>query len=87
MEIQTRRGRRVGKGGGFLKEQDQASALPKVRRGGASENEPAGLGEELIRKGRAMQRQRAWHERTPRRTGQMVFGNQMSSIASAFRSR
>jgi hypothetical protein len=87
MEIKTRRGRRVGKGGGSLKEQDQASALPEVRRSGASENEPAGLSEELIRKGRAMQRQRARHERTPRRTGQMVLDNQMSSIASASRSR
>ena len=87
MEIKTRPGSRVGKGWGFLKEQDQASALPEVRRGGASENEPAGLGEELSREGRAMQRQRTRHERTPRRAGQMVFGNQTSSIAIASRSR
>jgi len=30
MEIEMSRGGRVGKGGGFVKEQDQASALPEV---------------------------------------------------------
>jgi hypothetical protein len=56
----------VGERGGFLKEQDQASPLPEMRRRGASVGEASSLGEELVRKGGAMKRQRAGHETTPR---------------------
>ena len=87
MEIETSGGSHVGDGGEFVKEQDQACSLPEVRRRGASVEEASGLGEELSREDRAMQRQRTRHETTPGRTGQMVFGNQTSSIAITSRSR
>jgi hypothetical protein len=87
MEIEAGCGCRVGKGGVFVKEQDQASALSEVRRRGAGEKEPPGLGEELSREARVMKRQRARHETTPKTCGQRFFGDETPSIAAASTSR
>jgi len=62
----------VGKRGEFVEEQDQAGALPEVRRCGASAEEASGLVEELIGEGRAMKWKRARHETAPRTTGQSL---------------
>jgi hypothetical protein len=80
MKIETSSGCHVGKRGGFVKEQDQACALPEVRRCGASVEEASGLGEELLREGRAMDWRRARHENTPRAIGRMVFSDDTPSI-------
>ena len=45
-----------------------------------SVEEPSGLGEELIREGRAIEWQRARHETTPRATGRMVFSDDAPMI-------
>jgi predicted Zn-ribbon and HTH transcriptional regulator len=87
MEIEAGRGCRVGKGGVFVKEQDQASTLSEVRRRGASEKEPPDLGEELSREARVMKRRRARHETTPKTCGQRVFRDETPSIAAASTSR
>jgi hypothetical protein len=80
MEIKTSSGGHVGNRREFVKEQDQACALPEVRRSGASLEETSGLGEELIREGRAMKWRRAWHEMTPRAIGRVVVGEDTPSI-------
>jgi hypothetical protein len=72
MKIKASGGCHVGDHGGFVKEQDQAGALPEVRRCGASVEEASGLGEELIREARAMKGRRARHETTPGAIGRMV---------------
>jgi len=87
MKIETSSGCHVGKGGGFVKEQDQACTLPEVSRGGASLEEASGLGEELNREGRAMKWRRARHETTPKTCGQRVFSDETPSIAAASTSR
>ena len=69
MQIKTSSGFHVGKQGEFVDKQDQVGALPEVRRCGTSAEEASGLGEELIREGRAMKWRRARHETTPRATG------------------
>jgi hypothetical protein len=86
MEIKTSRGGHVGKRGEFVKEQDQACTLAEVRRCGASVEEASGLGEELVREGRAMKGGRARHETTPRAIGQMVFSDDTPSIGRLQRS-
>jgi hypothetical protein len=80
MEIETSRRSHVGNRGEFVKEQDQAGALPEVRRCGASLEEASGLGEELIREGRAMKWRRAWHETAPEAIGRVVFSEDTPSI-------
>jgi len=80
MKIKPSRGRHVGKRGGFVKEQDQACTLPEVRRCGARVEEASGLGEELIREGRAMKWRRARHETIPGAVGEMVFSDDTPSI-------
>ena len=87
MEIEMSGGCRVGKGGGFVKEPDQASALPEVRRGGASDEEAPGLDEELLREVRAMERRRARHGTTPGAIGQLAFSDDTLSIVVISESR
>ena len=87
MEIKAGYGCRVGKGGVFVKEQDQVRALSEMRRRGASEKEPPGLGEELSREARVIKRRRARHETTPNTCGQRVFSDESPSIAAASTSR
>ena len=86
MKIKTSRGGHVGERGGFVEEQDQACTLPEVRRCGARVEEASGLGEELIREGRAMKWGRAGHETTPRAIGQKVFSDDTPSIGRPRRS-
>src|SRR3954471_9954146 len=80
MKIKPSRGCHVGKRGGFVKEQDQACTLPEVRRCGARVEEASGLGEGLIREGRAMKWRRARHETIPGAVGEMVFSDDTPSI-------
>ena len=80
MKIETSSGRHVGERGDVVQEQDQACTLPEVRRRGASVDEASGLGEELVREGRAMKRRRARHETTPRAIGRRVFSDDTPSI-------
>ena len=87
MEIQASGGGRMGEGGGFAKEQDQARALPEVRRRGASEDESPGLGEELIGEVRVMEGRRARHETTPGAIGAVFFSDEAPSIAAASEDR
>jgi hypothetical protein len=87
MEIQASGGGRIGKGRGFVEEQDQARALPEVRRRGASANESPGLGQELIGEVRVMEGRRARHETTPGAIGGMVFSDEAPSIAATSESR
>jgi hypothetical protein len=86
MEIETSGGSHVGERGEFVKEQDQACSLAEVRCGCASVEEPSGLGEELIREGRAIEWQRTRHEMTPRATGRMVFSDDTPIIGRLQRS-
>ena len=65
----------------FVQEQDQAGALPEVRRGRASRDESSGLGEELVGEGRAMEWGRARHETAPRATGQFVFSDDALTLS------
>jgi hypothetical protein len=83
MEIQASGGGRIGEGRGFVKEHDQACALPEVRRRGASEDESPGLGEELIGEVGAMEGRRARHETTPGAIGAVFFSDEALSIAVA----
>jgi hypothetical protein len=48
--------------------------------------ETSGLGEELVREGRAVKRRRARHEAAPRAIGQMVFSDDTLSIGRVQRS-
>jgi hypothetical protein len=57
--------------------------LPEVRRRRASAGESPSLGEEPLREGRAMERRRAGHERTPRGMGPMGFSASLSSRVAA----
>jgi hypothetical protein len=83
MEIEMSGGGPVGEGGGFVEEQDQTGALPEVRRGGASAAEAAGLGEEFLGEGRAMQGRGSGHGVTPSGIGQMVLSGDTPSIRAA----
>ncbi len=87
MKIQARRRGHVGESGAIVKEPDQASPLPEVRRGGASDEEAPGLGEELLGEVRAMERRRARHETTPGAIGQLAFSDDPLSILVISESR
>jgi hypothetical protein len=87
VEIEPSGGGRMGEGGGFVKEQDQARALPEVRRRGASEDESPGLGEELIGEVRMMEGRRAWHETTPGAIDAVFFSDEAPNIAAASKNR
>jgi len=83
MQVETSGGGRIGERRRFVEEQNQVSALPEVRRCRASVREAPGLGEELIREGRAMKRRRAGHETTPPGMGQMGSRDSIPSIVAA----
>jgi hypothetical protein len=87
MEVQVSGGGRMGEGGGFVKEQDQACALPEVRRRGASEDESPGLREELLGEVGVMEGRRARHETTPGASGAVIFSDEALSIAAASENR
>jgi hypothetical protein len=87
MEIELNGGRHVGKRGGFVEEQDQTCTSPEVRRRGASEADAPGLGEELIREGRAMMRWGARQMTAPRANGRIVFSDDPPIIAAASEGR
>jgi hypothetical protein len=80
MKVDPGSGFHVGKQGEFVKKQDQAGALPEVRRRGASPEEASGLGEELIGEGGAMKWRRARHETAPRATGKLFFSGDSLTI-------
>jgi hypothetical protein len=83
MQVEASGGGHIGKRRGFVEEQDQVGALSEVRRGRAGAEEVSGLGEELIREGRAMKRWRARHETTPRGMGRMGLSDGIPSIVAA----
>jgi len=87
VEIEVSGGGRIGEGGGFVKEQDQARALPQVRRRGASEDESPGLGEELIGEVRVREGRRARHETAPGAIDAVFFSDEAPSIALASENR
>ena len=57
--------------------------LPEVRGRRASAGESPGFGEKLLREGRAMDRRRAGHERTPREMCSMEFSASLPTIVAA----
>jgi hypothetical protein len=75
MKVETAGGFHVGNRGRFVEEQDQAGALPEVRRCCASAEEGSGLGEEFVREGRPMKWRRSGHETTPRAAGLTCFSD------------
>ena len=90
MEIEPAGGFHVGNRGKFEEEQDQAGALPEVRRCCTGAEEASGLGEEFVREGRPMKWQRAGHETTPRAAGlacfsddALIIGRQKLSVTRA----
>jgi hypothetical protein len=87
MKLETSSGGHVGNQGGFVKKQDQTRALTEVRRCGAGLDEASGLGEKLLREGRAMKWRGARHEATPRLIGQRVFREDTPSILAASEGR
>lgn len=87
MEIEANGGGRIGQVGGFVKEQDQARALPEVRRRGAGEDESPGLGEELLGEVRVMEGRRARHETTPGAIDAVLFSDEAPSIAATSENR
>ena len=68
VKVDPSSGCHVGKRGMFVQKQDQASALAEIGRSGSSCRDSLGLGEELIREGRAIEWNRARHETAPRTT-------------------
>jgi hypothetical protein len=84
MQVEASSGGHIGERRGFVEEQDQVGALPEVRRGLASAGEASGLGEELVREGRAMKRRGAGHETTPRGIGWRDLRDDIPSIVAAF---
>ena len=72
MKVDPGSGCHVGKRGMFVQKQDQVSALAEIGRGGSSCRDSLGLGEELIREGRAIEWNRARHETAPRTTDEAV---------------
>jgi hypothetical protein len=80
MKIEMGSGGRVGKGRGFVEEQDQVGALPEVRRRGASEGEAPGLRKEFLGEDRAMKGRGSRHETAPGVIGQTVFSDDPPNI-------
>jgi hypothetical protein len=83
MQVQPGGGRRIGERRVLMEQQDQVGPLPEVRRRRASAGESPGLGEELLREGRAMDRRRAGHERTPPAMDRIEFSASLPSIVAA----
>jgi hypothetical protein len=86
MKIETSSGFHVGKRGKFVEKQDQAGALPEVRRCCTSAEKASGLGDEFVREGRTMKWRRARHETTPRATGLGCFSDDALIIGRQQRS-